>query len=75
MGFFIGIGVILAVLLVVGLVMDRFDRKRGVKRGMISPRGRRPRIGDATHLGNDLGTYEPRARGEDRAAPREEDMR
>jgi hypothetical protein len=74
MGFFIGIGVILAVLIVVGLVMDRFDRKRGVKRGMITPRGRRPRIGDAEWMGSDLSTYEPRARPDERA-PREEDMR
>jgi heme exporter protein D len=75
MGFFIGIGVVLAVLVVVGLVIDRLDRKRGVKRGMISPRGRRPRIGDAEWMGSDLSTYEPRVRGEDRPAPREENMR
>lgn len=74
MGFFIGIGVVLVVLVAIGLVVDRLDRKRGVRRGMIAPRGRRPRPGDAAWMGNDLSTYEPRARPEDRA-PREEDMR
>ncbi|UOX85422.1 hypothetical protein MUY14_26960 [Amycolatopsis sp. FBCC-B4732] len=74
MGFFIGVGVVLAVVLVIALALDRSDRKRGVERGMMTPRGRRPRIDDATHIGNDLGTYEPRARGDDRRAPREDDM-
>lgn len=74
MGFFIGIGVVLVVVLAIALVLDRSDRKRGVKRGMMTPRGRRPRIDDATHIGNDLGTYEPRVRGEDRHAPREDEM-
>ncbi|MEU0791301.1 hypothetical protein ABZ342_14640 [Amycolatopsis sp. NPDC005961] len=74
MGFFIGIGVVLAVLLVIGLVMDRLDRKRGVKHGMLRPGGRRPNIGDAGSVGNDLSTYEPRVRGDDRRAPREDDM-
>ncbi|WIX88636.1 hypothetical protein [Amycolatopsis sp. DG1A-15b] len=74
MEFFIGIGVVLAVLLVVGLIMDRLDRKRGVKHGMLRPRGRRPNIGDAGSVGNDLSTYEPRVRGEDRRVPREDEM-
>ncbi|WP_167384591.1 hypothetical protein [Amycolatopsis tolypomycina] len=33
--------------------------------------GRRPTIGDA---GSDLRHYEPRVRGEDRRAPREDDV-
>ena len=74
MGFFIGIGVVLAVGGVVALVMGRSDRKRGVKHGMLRPRGRRPRIGDATYVGDDLRHYEPRVRGEDRRAPREDEM-
>ena len=74
MGFFIGIGVVLAVVVVVALVMDRSDRKRGVKHGMLRPGGRRPRIGDAGSVGNDLRHYEPRVRGEDRRAPREDEM-
>jgi hypothetical protein len=74
MGFFIGIGAVLFVVLAVALVMDRADRKRGVKRGMMTPRGRRPRIGDATYIGNDLGTYEPRVRGDERRTPREDEM-
>ncbi|WP_410606313.1 hypothetical protein [Amycolatopsis sp. lyj-109] len=74
MGFFIGLGAVLAVVLVIALVMDRSDRKRGVKRGMLTPRGRRPRIDDAHYIGNDLGTYEPRVRPEDRRAPREDDV-
>jgi hypothetical protein len=74
MGFFIGIGVVLAVVIVVALVMDRSDRKRGVKHGMLRPRGRRPQIGDATYVGDDLRHYEPRVRGEDRRAPREDEM-
>lgn len=72
MGFFIGIGAVLLVVLVIALVMDRADRKRGVKRGMLTPRGRRPRLEDATHIGNDLAHYEPRVRGEERRAPRED---
>ncbi|WP_328614386.1 hypothetical protein OHS18_40810 [Amycolatopsis sp. NBC_00355] len=75
MGFFIGIGVVLAVLLVIGLVVDRLDRKRGGKGGMLRPSGRRPRLDDAGSVGNDLSTYEPRVRGEDRPAPREDDLR
>ncbi|WIY02512.1 hypothetical protein QRX60_01165 [Amycolatopsis mongoliensis] len=71
MGFFIGIGVVLAAVLVVALVLDRSDRKRGVKRGMITPRGRRPRIDDARWMGSDLTTYEHRARPDDRA-PRDD---
>jgi hypothetical protein len=74
MGFFIGLGIVLAVVLAIALVMDRSDRKRGVKRGMMAPGGRRPRIGDATHIGNDLGTYEPRVRGDERRAPRDDEM-
>jgi hypothetical protein len=74
MGFFVGLGAVLAVVLVIALVMDRSDRKRGVKRGMLTPRGRRPRMGDATHIGNDLRHYEPRVRGEDRHAPREDEV-
>ncbi|RSM43973.1 hypothetical protein DMA12_17275 [Amycolatopsis balhimycina DSM 5908] len=73
MGFFIGIGVVLAVVLVIALILDRSDRKRGVKRGMITPRGRRARIDDAQWMGSDLRTYEPRARPDDRA-PREDEM-
>jgi hypothetical protein len=73
MEFFIGLGAVLAVVLVIALVVDRSDRGRGVKRGMITPRGRRPRIEDATWLGNDLSTYEPRARPDDRP-PREDDV-
>ncbi|MEA5363919.1 hypothetical protein VA596_30605 [Amycolatopsis sp., V23-08] len=75
MGIFVGIGVVIVVLLVIGLVMDRLDRKRGVKGGMLRPSGRRPQLGDAGSVGNDLSTYEPRVRGEDRPAPREEDVR
>ncbi|GAB3156942.1 hypothetical protein GCM10027258_64340 [Amycolatopsis stemonae] len=74
MGFFIGIGGVLAALLVIALVMDRLDRKRGVKHGMLRPGGRRPTIGDAGGVGNDLRHYEPRVRGEDRRAPREDEM-
>ncbi|MEV7096507.1 hypothetical protein AB0M80_27010 [Amycolatopsis sp. NPDC051045] len=74
MGFFIGIGVVLAVVLVVALVVDRSDRGRGVKHGMLRPRGRRPQMGDVGHIGNDLSTYEPRVRPEDRRAPREDEM-
>ena len=74
MGFFIGIGVVLAVLLVVGLIVDRLDHKRGVKHGMLRPGGRRPHLDDAGSIGNDLSTYEPRVRGEDRRAPREDDV-
>ncbi|SFW91297.1 hypothetical protein [Amycolatopsis australiensis] len=74
MGFFIGVGVLLAVVLVVAFVLDRADRRRGVKHGLLRPRGRRPRIGDAGYVGNDLRHYEPRVRGEDRPAPREDDM-
>jgi heme exporter protein D len=74
MGFFIGLGVVLAVVLVIALVMDRADRKRGVKHGMLRPRGRRPRMDDVGHVGNDLRHYEPPVRGEDRRAPREDEM-
>jgi hypothetical protein len=74
MGIFIGLGAVLAVVLVIALVVDRSDRRRGVKRGMLTPRGRRPRIGDAQYIGNDLGTHEPRVRPEDRRAPREDEM-
>jgi|1185.fasta_scaffold25697_1 hypothetical protein len=74
MGFFIGIGAVLFVVLAVALAMDRADRKRGVKRGFITPRGRRARIDDGRWVGNDLGTFDPRARPDERA-PREEDMR
>ena len=74
MGFFIGLGVVLAVVIVIALVMDRSDRKRGVKHGMLRPRGRRPQLGDAANVGDDLSTYEPRVRGEDRRAPREDEM-
>ena len=74
MGFFIGIGGVLAVLLVIALVLDRADRKRGVKHGMLRPSGRRPQLGDAGDVGNDLRHYEPRVRGEDRRAPREDEM-
>jgi len=73
MGFFIGLGAVLAVVLVITLIMDRSDRKRGVKRGMITPRGRRPRIDDARWMGSDLKTYQPRARPDDRP-PREDDV-
>ncbi len=75
MGIFIGLGVVIAVLLVIGLVVDRLDRKRGVKHGMLRPSGRRPQLGDSGYVGNDLSTYEPRISGEDRRAPREDDMR
>ncbi|MDS0138006.1 MULTISPECIES: hypothetical protein [unclassified Amycolatopsis] len=74
MGFFIGLGAVLLVVLVIALAMDRSDRKRGVQRGMLTPRGRRPRIGDAQWMGNDLRHYEPRAHGEDRRAPREDEI-
>ncbi|MGW5716884.1 hypothetical protein ACWEVP_12030 [Amycolatopsis sp. NPDC003865] len=74
MGFFIGIGAVLAVLLVIALVLDRSDRKRGVKHGMLRPGGRPPQLGDAGSVGNDLRHYEPRVRGEDRRAPREDEM-
>lgn len=74
MAFFIGLGAVLAVVLVIALVVDRSDRKRGVKRGMLTPRGRRPRVGDAQWMGSDLRHYEPRARGEDRPAPREDEV-
>jgi hypothetical protein len=74
MEFFIGIGVVLAVLVVVALVLDRSDRKRGVKHHMLRPGGRRPRIGDAGSVGNDLRHYEPRVHGDDRRAPREDEM-
>ena len=68
------LGAVLAVVLVIALVMDRSDRKRGVKRGMLAPRGRRARIDDAHYIGNDLSTYEPRVRPEDRRAPREDEL-
>ncbi|WP_103350153.1 hypothetical protein [Amycolatopsis sp. CA-128772] len=74
MGFFIGLGVVLAVALVIALVVDRSDRKRGVKHGILRPRGRRPQLGDAGSVGNDLRHYEPRVRGEDRRVPREDEM-
>jgi hypothetical protein len=74
MGFFIGLGAVLAVVLVIALVMDRSDRKRGIKHGMLRPRGRRPQMGDAAQVGNDLRHYEPRIRGEDRRVPREDEM-
>ncbi|WP_410591717.1 hypothetical protein [Amycolatopsis sp. lyj-23] len=74
MVFFVGLGAVLAVVLVVALVVDRSDRKRGVKHGMLRPRGRRPTIGDAGSVGNDLRHYEPRVRGEDRRAPREDEV-
>ena len=74
MGFFIGIGGVLVVLLVIALVVDRSDRKRGVKRGFITPRGRRARIDDGRWVGNDLGTFDARAKPDERA-PREDDMR
>jgi hypothetical protein len=73
MGFFVGIGVVLAVVLVVALVLDRSDRKRGVKRGFITPRGRRARIDDGRWVGNDLATFDPRAQPDERA-PREDDV-
>ncbi|MFJ9785281.1 hypothetical protein ACIRSS_37315 [Amycolatopsis sp. NPDC101161] len=74
MGFFIGIGVVLAAVLVIALVLDRSDRARGVKRGFITPRGRRARIDDGRWVGNDLGTFDPRAKPDERA-PHEDDMR
>ncbi|WIV57363.1 hypothetical protein [Amycolatopsis nalaikhensis] len=73
MGFFIGIGVVLVVVIAVALVMDRADRKRSVKRGFITPRGRRARIDDGRWVGNDLATFDPRARPDERA-PREDEM-